>query len=214
MRIYFARHGKTDGNTKRFIPSAQEPLNADGKGDAEFLVRRLEATPIEMVFSGNFTRAKETATLIAEKKDIPLTILPELNELSRGDHLHGKYYADAGTKEELDAWWLHLEAPDGAAIAKEMGHETYADLKSRAEKVLETLRQRPEECISVVTHSATLRMLLGLIVFRERLTPAMFKDLFFNLDMRTTGISIAEYTEEKGWRMLVWNDCAHLADPR
>lgn len=214
MRIYFARHGKTRGNTERFIPPATESLDETGREEATLLASRLAAVPLQHVFSSDYSRAKETAAQVATERAVPHSVLPELNELQRGADLQGRYYADKETKRLLDAWWKGLDTKEHETYAEETGQETFSEFKARCEKALQFLQEQPLDTIGVVTHSATLRMLLGLIVFKEAFTPALFRDLFFNLDMRTTGISVAEYIKERGWRMLVWNDCTHLADPK
>jgi broad specificity phosphatase PhoE len=103
--------------------------------------------------------------------------------------------------------------------------ENFDDLKSRALAALDFLERRPEENILVVTHGFFLRVLAASVLFGGNLTGEFLRAFALGMLTKNTGLFVFEnnpevarssgqfYTTASRWRIMVWNDHAHLAEP-
>jgi broad specificity phosphatase PhoE len=85
--IYLIRHGETDWNRDRRIQGQSDiPLNARGRSQAAALAERLAGLPLEMIYSSDLGRARETAGRIAaaQGREIPVVATPDLRECDYG----------------------------------------------------------------------------------------------------------------------------------
>lgn len=71
--IYVTRHGQTDWNLeKKVMGRCDIPLNENGKEQAKIVRDFLENTPIDKIICSPLLRAKETAWIINEKKQVEI----------------------------------------------------------------------------------------------------------------------------------------------
>ncbi len=92
-RLLLVRHGESEGNAlRRFTDSEQVPLTPKGREQAERAAALLRArfAPVGIV-SSPFTRAHQTAEIIASTLELPIEIEPEVREQFLGE-LHGQPY--------------------------------------------------------------------------------------------------------------------------
>ena len=75
-RLYLVRHGRTAGNTVRYVGWGDEPLDDVGREQARALAAQLADEPIDVVYSSPLSRALDTARPLAEAHGAPLH-LPE-----------------------------------------------------------------------------------------------------------------------------------------
>lgn len=125
-RVYFVRHGESEGNRDGILADARSSLTdagrAQAKGAAESILAR--GIKIDKIFSSPFVRARVTADIIAEHISYPkesILEVPELRERHLGDLINtpkiheSKWYFDVNegngieTHERLyrrlaDAW--------------------------------------------------------------------------------------------------------------
>jgi broad specificity phosphatase PhoE len=151
--LLLARHAETDSNReKRWQGFADVPLNERGRKQASQLADELAAAPLAAIYSSDLRRAHETALVVAERRGLAVTSLPELREV------------DVGSWTGLTHEEVKQRFPDGYRELRERsgrgwdGGETYAELAGR---VLEALRriahEHPGETVLVVTHSGPVR---------------------------------------------------------
>jgi broad specificity phosphatase PhoE len=90
--------------------------------------------------------------------------------------------------------------------------ENFTDLKLRAQNALHYLSELKEDNILVVTHSYFMRVLVAYVTFGDGLTARECKRFIKTFYMENTGLSILGYDimARSPWRLLVWNDHAHL----
>lgn len=68
-KIILVRHGETDWNSQlRFQGGKDIPLNDVGRDQARKLAEYLTDTNIDVIYSSNLSRARDTAQIIGEKK--------------------------------------------------------------------------------------------------------------------------------------------------
>ncbi|HVG76957.1 MAG TPA: histidine phosphatase family protein [Patescibacteria group bacterium] len=85
MRLLLARHGESVWNAeRRFQGRTDIPLSARGRAQAEALAQGLRGYRVRAAYVSPYRRAVETAELALRGSDVPLTVLPELRELSLG----------------------------------------------------------------------------------------------------------------------------------
>jgi broad specificity phosphatase PhoE len=79
--ILLVRHGETDWNHQRRVQGhADRPLNATGRAQAEALADRLLDEPLDAIYSSDLLRAHETARIVARRKGLEVTTVPDLRE--------------------------------------------------------------------------------------------------------------------------------------
>ncbi|MFA7252696.1 MAG: histidine phosphatase family protein [Candidatus Paceibacterota bacterium] len=206
-KIYLVRHGITDGNLGNQYQLPSTPLAKQGIKDAKLLARRLKSLPIDVIISSHINRASETAKIIANKMNTVIVEDEIFQEIKRPSIVRGKSKNDPETKEIMRA----VEANFGNPDWKHSDEENFFLLSERAKKALETILKREEDNILIVTHGAFLRMILGVMIYGDKLTPDIFQGVNHTFATSNTGVSIVEY-EKQGWYVKTWNDHAHLGD--
>ena len=79
MKVTFVRHGQTDWNKVGKQQGRMDiPLNATGIEQAHQTAELLKSEPFDRVYSSPLTRARQTAEIICENRDIPIILEPRL----------------------------------------------------------------------------------------------------------------------------------------
>lgn len=85
MKVFIIRHGETEENKKKIIQGKiPGVLTTLGKQQAKNQADRLRDRNIQHIFSSDLARAKDTAQIISDILNIPLTITPLLQERNLG----------------------------------------------------------------------------------------------------------------------------------
>lgn len=174
LRLLLIRHGETDWNAGgRFQGQLDIELNEEGRRQAQALAARLAPEPLDVVYTSDLARARDTAQHIidrqrasGEQNALDLRPDPRLRELNLGDW-QGLTYAqiEAQDPERLAAW-------DADRVNYRLpGGESLRQVADRVRAVLDDVRQGngaddgPEnQTIALVTHGLTLRILLCLLL--------------------------------------------------
>ncbi|MBR5579056.1 MAG: histidine phosphatase family protein [Lachnospiraceae bacterium] len=86
MKIYFMRHGETDWNKERRLQGQSDiPLNNYGVFLAKETAAALSHISFDRIYSSPLTRAFETASIMAENRNIKVITDDRLLELSFGE---------------------------------------------------------------------------------------------------------------------------------
>jgi broad specificity phosphatase PhoE len=203
--VYFVRHGSTEGNEKRAYQHLHTPLSELGRRQAEFVARRFERIPVDIVITSDMERAAETGRCIAERNRFPIVFDPLFHEILRPAIVRGKGMDDP---EVLEIMRFLAENWTNACV-KHSDEENFFDLKKRALKALEHLTERLEWKLLVVTHGTFLCMLICCMIAGEEVSPQLFDRVHHFLVLKNTAISVCEYDHGK-WQLVIWNDHAHL----
>ncbi len=166
------RHGQTDfSRENRFCGSIDPPLSALGQKMAEALGSAYGAHGWDAIYCSPSQRARHTAAPVAARANRELIIDDGLREISYGEWEGMKHEEAKSRFPDAYAWW----AQDTASRATP-GGETAFMVAARAAPVVERIRrEHPTGRVLVVSHKATLRILvcalLGMDVrlFRERI---------------------------------------------
>jgi broad specificity phosphatase PhoE len=165
--IYFVRHGETSWNAEGRLQGLSDiPLNVKGLEQALELQKSLSSIPFSAAFCSTLLRAKKTAELIIEPKQIPLIEKVELRERYAGP-FEGKLVSD------LDAY-LRQNYPLWPTFEKEaylcyQWHpeiETWRAVYQRIEQFLYSLLPSfSNTSLLAVSHSGVIRAILDHLDF-------------------------------------------------
>lgn len=207
-KIYFVRHGESEGNSGPIRQGPDSPLTAKGKKQATFIANRSKNLPVEVVISSTMLRAKETADIIVSAISKPLEMSELFIERRRAKEEVGKPKDDVAAIEAGKQIRANFHIP-GFRFSDE---ENFEDLKSRVKEALEFLKERQEENILVVTHGFFMRVVMAYVTLGDELTGAQCEQFVRVFHMENTGLTIlgCDTTKENPWWLWTWNDHAHL----
>jgi probable phosphoglycerate mutase len=208
-KLYFVRHGESEGNAGTFRQGPTTPLTELGMRQAKFVAKRFASIPIDKVFVSTYTRAQQTAEIINEvlKKEIEFTDL--LIERIKPTSLLGKEVDDPRGIEVDKLTEENFHNPD----FKFEDGETFTEMRHRALKVLELCRSTEANNILLVTHGIFLKMLAACAVMGEELTSHEYWRFYTRLKAANTSITVfthGKWKEEERWYIESWNDSEHL----
>jgi probable phosphoglycerate mutase len=197
------RHGATSRTAEnRFSGAAGVELSDEGRRQARCLAERLASTPIRAVFASPLSRALETAQIVIEGRPLEIQQRTGLREISHG-HWEGltRREVEQRYSDEYAAW----EA-DPFTYAPEGGESGVAVLARALPVLRELVVAYPEHTVLVVSHKATLRLLIAsLLGFDAR----GYRD---RLDQAPACLNILEFLGPVRARLMLFNDVSHYAD--
>src|SRR3972149_8038068 len=206
MLLYLVRHGQTEANKARILDQEAGPLSEEGRESARKLANRLAHEQIDELMSSDYQRAMETAHIISEKLKLKIV----QNKLAREQRIpssmvgkpqdNGPFVKEYGLQVNQhvhDPKW-HFE-----------DEENTAELLARARAFLDDISKLKIDHVCVVTHRGLLRYLAAAVLLGDSAKPEVVRIKFRpKIDHSNTAISVFEYTKEKGWCLITWNDQA------
>lgn len=205
--IYFVRHGESEGNQARLYQSSETLLSQKGHIQANLIADRFSNIEVETIITSNYIRAKQTAGYIAEVtgKDI---IESQLFRERKRPSIQENRSKNTPELQEIDK---EIELNCENLDWKYSDEENFVDLRQRAKECFDFLENRIEDNIVVVTHKNFLHCLLWYCLFGYDVNVRESKIIVNNFVMSNTGIVWMQYDEiEKFWKVVTWNDHAHL----
>jgi probable phosphoglycerate mutase len=204
-RILLVRHGETDDNRNLvFQGQLGRGLNDLGRRQAALLAARLAlaAERPAAILSSDLDRARETAEILGAALGVSPTLDPDLREVHLGAWqglAHGEIAARF--PDEWSAWRAGRDIRRG-------GGETYAELGVRVFRAVSALAgAHPGRTSLAVSHGAALKSFVARVLGLTSEGMRAFRV------QANTGVTLVERDEEGVWRLLGWNDEAHLRDP-
>jgi broad specificity phosphatase PhoE len=202
-RVYLARHGSTVLAEDRFAGETDVPLSEVGRVQARALGARLAGDPIDAFYASPLARTLETARLVAAPHGREVVPRAELREIS-----HGRW--EQKTRGEIESLYPAEYArweSDPFSFAPEGGETGLAVLARALPALLEIVASHPGGRVLVVSHKATIRLLVATLLgfdaraYRER------------LDSSPAGLSILDFREPSRARLVLFNDTSHYTSP-
>jgi broad specificity phosphatase PhoE len=176
-----------------------------GLAQAAFVAERFKNIPIDVIISSDMTRAAQTANCIARAVGRSVVHSEFFHEILRPSAVRGKLKTDPEVLKIIG----HLSRYFADDTQRHSDEENFFDIKRRAIAGLDFLATRPEESILVVTHGTILTMLVAVMIDSAHTTPEFFLKLNAFLHASNTGITKCLW-RDGAWRLVVWNDHAHL----
>ena len=202
-RVYLARHGTTVSTEEdRFAGETDVALSDLGRRDARALGARLKGRPIAAFYASSLRRALETARLVAEPHGMTVVPRPELREMSHG-RWEGKtraqvrkLYPDEYARWEADPFSF---APEGG--------ETGRAVSARAlPALLEIVAAHQRESVLIVSHKATIRLLVCALIGLDGRT---YRN---RLDQSPACLNVLDFASPSRPRLMLFNDTSHCGD--
>ncbi len=202
------RHGQSEGNRHNVRESNTALLSEEGKLQALKAARRFETEiRVDVVLSSPYTRAHQTAEMIAMHANVPLEILEQAHERRLPTSVVGASRTDPRIVATVDVVHARYLARSHERIDDE---ETFDDLAARAEHVMRAIEARPEQRIALVSHQFFLYTLLTWVACRQHPQPEYLLHLYDTFRCMNTSLSHFTFDPQHGWRAVTWNDHSHL----
>jgi 2,3-bisphosphoglycerate-dependent phosphoglycerate mutase len=204
-RLIFVRHGESNVTVARVIggPLSCTGLSDLGRQQATALGRRLGETgeiKADVLISSEYPRAIETATLVASGLgDLPIVKVADVGEHFPGPVCDGMTYEDYVDQFGGESWEAN---PYERGFP---GGETLAVFQHRiATAIASIAAEHKDKTVVVVCHGGVIDRAVRLLLHSPP------NGLF---EISTVNTSITEFlnVRDNTWRLIRYNDAAHLA---
>lgn len=213
-QVYFIRHGESLANVTKIRMGADAPLTDRGKAQAEALGKRLALFPIERIVASDFVRAHDTARIaMGHSAHMHIDLSPLFVERRNPSIMLGQHLEDP---DHLRIWDI-IAANYGNPGWHYSDEENFEDLIARSVSALAYLEALPETHIAVFSHGMFLKVVLAHILLGVHINGRIFWDQFIPAkNIENTGIMHCEFIQNfhktgMYWKLISWNDRAHLA---
>lgn len=168
-RLILARHGESERSVEGLTngdPTVRVALTATGREEARSLGVELRDEPIGLCVTSEFERARETADLALEGRDVPRLVLADFDDIHFGQ-FEGRLLTEYRA-------WAHAHGPEDLCPG---GGESRAQTVARYVRGYRTILARPEETILVVAHGLPIRYVLDAV--GERSPAALIEQIAY-----------------------------------
>ncbi|MDR6549847.1 histidine phosphatase family protein [Paenibacillus qinlingensis] len=182
------RHGLTDWNTEKRVQGQTDiPLNAFGRKQAELLSHRMKDEDWDYIYASDLGRAHETASYIANVKQMEVTTDQRLREMFCGQ-------IEGTTLEERVAKW----GEDWSQL--DLGVETHQQIAARGVSFIQDVIERhPNQKVLIVSHGALLSLTLMDLIPHENI----------EAHIHNTSVTTLQHINSR-WECLKYNCISHL----
>ncbi len=202
-RLYLIRHGATTLTAEdRFAGATDVDLSDEGRWQAQALAARLADDRICAIYCSPLKRTIETATIIAQPQGLTPILRDGLREID-----HGRWESlrrsdvEAQFPGEYQAW------EEDPFLYAPLGGESGLSVMARALPVIrEVVSQHQDENVAVVSHKATIRLLISSLLGFD---PRGYRD---RLDMAPACLNVLDFKDPVRARLMLFNDVSHYAD--
>jgi broad specificity phosphatase PhoE len=199
-RIFMVRHGATVlSDEDRFAGVTDVELSEEGREQARRLAERLSHAKITAIYASPLGRTVETARILAAPHDLEVQTRDGFREISHG-HWEGMKRRDVEEKfpDEIAEW-----EKDPYTFAPPGGESGLAVAARALPALIDLVRDHPGEKILVVSHKATIRLLLSSLLGFD---PRRYRD---NLDQKPAALNIVDFRDPTRARLTLFNDTSH-----
>jgi len=202
-RLYFVRHGATQLTAEdRFSGAVGVDLSEEGRWQVRRLSERMRDEKMAAVYCSPLSRTVETAQILAAPHGLEPIRRDGLREIS-----HGRWegLTRREVEERFPGEYASWEA-DPFTFAPQDGESGLAVLARSLPVVREIVVCHPGQRVLVVSHKATLRLVLSSLVgidargYRDR------------LDQSPACLNVVDFKDPVHARLMLFNDVSHYAD--
>lgn len=199
-RLYLIRHGATILTAEdRFAGATNVPLSDEGRRQAKSLSERLRPLSISAVYASPLDRTMETARILAGPHQMEVQPRDGLREISHG-------HWEQLTRHEMEVQFPTEAAAwdeDPFSFAPEGGESGLAVTARALPALLDIVRHHEGQSVIVVSHKATIRLLLSSLLGFD---PRRYRD---NLDQDPAALNIVDFKGPVRARLMLFNDTSH-----
>src|SRR5712671_4003740 len=199
-RVFMVRHGATVVSAEdRFAGATDVALSDEGREQTRRLAERLSHERIVAIYASPLGRTVETAQILAAPHKLKVETRDGLREIS-----HGRW--EQMTRREVEERFPEEAAEwekDPYTFAP-LGGESGLAVTARAlPALIDIVRKHPGENVLVVSHKATIRLLLSSLLGFD---PRRYRD---NLDQKPAALNIVDFRDATRARLTLFNDTSH-----
>jgi probable phosphoglycerate mutase len=199
-RVLMVRHGATVVSAEdRFAGESDVELSEEGREQARRLAERLSRQKISAVYASPLGRTMETARILAAPHHLEVQPRDALREISHG-HWEGMTPREVEEKfaNEMAEW-----EKDPYTFAPPGGESGLAVTARALPALIDLVREHPSENFLIVSHKATIRLLLSSLLGFD---PRRYRD---NLDQKPAALNIVDFRDPTRSRLTLFNDTSH-----
>ncbi len=202
-RVFLVRHGATVLTAEdRFAGATDVPLSDEGREQARRLAMRLASESIAGVYASPLGRTAETARILSAPHGLEVALRTGLREISHGHwEQMTRLEVDKQYPDEAASW-----EKDPYTFAPEGGESGLAVTARALPALMEIVRAHPGKKVIVVSHKATIRLLLSSLLGFD---PRRYRD---NLDQSPAALNIVDFRDPVRARLTLFNDTSHYAE--
>jgi broad specificity phosphatase PhoE len=202
-RIFLVRHGATQLSAEdRFAGATDVELSEEGIFQARQLAARLADDAISAVYCSPMTRTRHTASILGKPHGLTPIERDGLREIHHG-HWEGLTRAEVESQfpEEYISW-----EEDPYTFAPEGGENGVSVIARVLPVIREIVVQHRGENVLIVSHKATLRLLISSVLgfdgrgYRDR------------LDQSPASLNVLDFKDPVRARLMLFNDVSHYMD--
>ena len=202
-RVFLVRHGATQLTAEnRFSGAVGVELSDEGRWQAARLGERLQNEKVTAIYASPLSRTMDTARIVAGPSSLTIQQRDGLREISHG-RWEGLTRAEVEERYvgEYEAW-----EEDPFTFAPEGGESGVAVLARALPVMREIVSNHPGQQVIVVSHKATIRLLLSSLLgidargYRDR------------LDQAPASLNIIDFKDPVRARLMLYNDTSHYAN--
>jgi broad specificity phosphatase PhoE len=201
-RVFLIRHGATTLTAEdRFAGETDVPLSDAGRDQLELLSKRLEPEKVAAIYASPRSRTMDSARILARPHGVEVVSKDAFREIS-----HGRW--EGLTRAEVERRFAEEYArwEDDPFTFAPSGGETGLAVTARAlPALIELVSAHPDEQIVVLSHKATIRLLLSTLLGFE---PRLYRD---RLDQQPAALNIVDFRDPVHARLSLFNDTSHCA---
>jgi broad specificity phosphatase PhoE len=199
-RVFMVRHGATVVSAEdRFAGTTDVNLSDEGREQTRRLAERLSQEKIAAVYASPLSRTVETAQILAAPHDLEVQTRDGLREISHG---HWEQMTRREVEEKFPDEAAEWEK-DPYTFAPKGGESGLAVTARALPALIDLVREHPGENILVVSHKATIRLLLSSLLGFD---PRRYRD---NLDQKPAALNIVDFRDATHARLTLFNDTSH-----
>ena len=199
-RVFMVRHGSTVLSSEdRFAGVTDVALSDEGRAQAERLAERLASEKLDAIFASPLGRTVETARILAAPHGLEVQLRDGLREISHGHwEQMTRHEVEAKYPEEAAEW-----EKDPYTFAPPGGESGLAVTARALPVLIEIVRAHPDKDILIVSHKATIRLLLSSLLGFD---PRRYRD---NLDQKPAALNVVDFRDAARARLTLFNDTSH-----
>jgi len=202
-RLLFVRHGATQLTAEdRFSGATGVDLSDEGRAQVRRLAERLAGDKVAAIYVSPLGRTVETAQILAGPHRLTPIVRDGLREIS-----HGRW--EGLTRREVEERYADEYAAweeDPFTFAPKDGESGLSVLARALPVVREIVVAHRDQVVMVVSHKATLRLILSsLLGFDAR----GYRD---RLDQSPACLNVVDFKDPVRARLMLFNDTSHYAD--
>ncbi len=205
MKVYFVRHGQSEGNLTKVHQDGKVKLSHKGLEQAKDVAKRFKNIKVDVILSSDYVRAFTTAGEIAKVTGHDVIPTELLREIKKPTEIEGKKHSDPDAISIRQQILENQHKPEW----RFSDEENFFDVAGRAKHFLKELEKRSEESVVCVAHGNIIGNIIMTMVIGDLYSSAIYGAVRKTMCLENTGLTVCEFTD-KQWRLLTWNDYAHL----